>query len=171
MKDNEKRIHWTIKLWAGIVSIISIGLAVLSFFCPDKDRSEVLIISLIIIGIGIPLLLLKEFSEVDLFGFKFKVWNKVKAIEKRQLSNQTITTTDENFKQHWFWVNESGDALKIPDRETAEFLSKERGIIKEELKGIEIKGQMPSFGNTAKPKHQKNDVFILYNGTLYYQPV
>jgi hypothetical protein len=168
-KMSKRKIHWTIKMWASIVSITSIVLVIISFFWPNKERPEFLIISLIIIAIGIPLLMLHEFSELDLFGFKFKVWDKVQAIEKRQLSNQVVTTTYDNSTQQWFWFNESGEANRIPDRETAEFLSKDKGILKEDLKCIDVKGQLPSFKNTASAKHHERHVFILYNGTLYYQ--
>lgn len=154
------------ELYPYFISFLSLVLAIWSFFCPNKDRSDVLIVSLISFAFGIPLLLSMDFSELNIFGFQIKLFEKVKAIEKRQLSNQVVVTKNGGR----FWMDEFGDAFKIPDEDTAIFLAREKGIIKGESIEFDTKGELPSFGKTALPKSNADiDVFILYNNKLYYQ--
>lgn len=169
MAGNKSQAPWFIKIWTALITMTCFGLAVFLFFAPNKERPDVLIISLFVIAVGTPLLFVNEFSEVNLFGFKFKLFEKVKEIEKTLLLNQVITTLDKQASQNWFWVDEFGDAYKI-NEETADFLSREKGIKKiDSFENLKVKGDLPSWKTTAEIKFHGPNIFVKYNGKLYYQ--
>jgi hypothetical protein len=71
--------------------------------------------------------------------------------------------------QKWFWVDEYGKAHKLQDKETALFLAKSSGIKKVKPDELEFDTEFSSSIKSAISMHHENDMFILFNDTLYYQ--
>lgn len=171
MKDKVSKTN-RLKLWGNIVAFVAALMAIISFCSPDDLRSAPLITSLLIISIAIPILLNTPFSEFNFFGFGMKVLNGIDVIQKRQIFNQSLMFSQKGENTRWFWMDEFGKMHEVPDRETALFLAKERGIIEIDEKQLSSSQLMKSYPSLkdAKPKHYGGrDFFLQYNGISYYQ--
>lgn len=83
---------------------------------------------------------------------------------------QRVATANDGNGPKWYWVDEKEIAFPLPDRETALFLARGSNIAtveEHDLRQIELQ-VMPSI-TSAIVKYRANDIFILYNNTLYYQ--
>lgn len=165
MKKNERPL--LLQLWGNSIAIISVTFAFITFFCRE-NKSEVIVISFLILAIGIVVLIYTRVSKISFLGLNYEVLRKVNTIRKRMISNQTVTTI-ENSNREWFWLDEAGIGYKLPDKVTAEFMSSKKGVIKVSRKEFTVKTQFPSFVEDARPKYQGPNVFILYNSKIYYQ--
>jgi hypothetical protein len=110
------------------------------------------------------------FEEINILGVSIKVSKALDTVQKRQLLNQVVTTVAAHGVS-WFWIDESGNAHSLPDIETAQFLAKEKGIIRVEPNEVQLTANSKSFLSikSAVPMQNANNKFILYNDTLYYQ--
>gem|GEM_PF-6446081 len=152
------------------LGILCLCLGIRLFFIPAKSYPEVLIVSLIIIGVGTPILYFENFSEANIFGFKLSLKQKVDEIGKNLLLNQSVTIISSSMgERQWFWVDQRGFAFIIT-KLTSDFLSKGDGAkqIKELEKDL-IHGTLPAWETTAEVLFNGNDIFIKFNGKLYYQ--
>ena len=156
-------------IWGNLTTIISIALALITFFNPSQGRSELIVISFLVLATGVPLLIYSRFSKISFLGLNYELLTKVNSIKKRIISNQVIVTKESGF-QEWFWLDEAGLGHRIPDSLTAEFLSRGNGILKISRSEFRtVSGSFPSFKTEAKIRFKAQDVFIQYNGTIYYQ--
>jgi len=169
-------IPWLLWLWAILVMVAAVAMSVWAFLNPNDKWSASLILSLLALGVGIPLLLFIlpyiSSGEVNLFGLGLKWLKKdIDTVQQRLLANQSVTVIDLS-GQKWFWIDGLGKAHQVPDAETALFLSKGKGIIHVQADEIEDKvtDKYPDSVKDAQPMHNHDrDIFILYNKTLYYQ--
>jgi hypothetical protein len=110
------------------------------------------------------------FEEISGMGFTLKTRRAIAVVQQRQLVNQVVSVPA---IASWFWVDEAAVPHVLPDVETGQFLARQNGIIEigltdmESLKPV-APAPMPSI-KSATPMRNENDIFILYNDTLYYQ--
>ncbi len=102
----------------------------------------------------------------SLFGPE-DVWRRVGA----GLGQQVVKTLEASVSE-WYWIDVDGTVYKLLDKETAEFLAKDKNVLAIEpsvlaqLKRAEA--TKPSI-KEADVRRQSNNYFILYNGRLCYQ--
>jgi len=171
-ESDGKELPFRLRVWSWFWVFALLLIALLyTFTFPDVQWPQTMLLILLLVVFGVPFLpyIIEFFEEINILGFSVKARKALDKVQQRQLLNQVVTTVEDD-SPRWFWIDASGVAHPLPDLETAHFLTRGKGIVRvesDELKQIEP-GAMPSI-KLATPKHRANDIFILYNGTLYYQ--
>ncbi len=108
-----------------------------------------------------------DVSELALGSFKIKINSKLKQIENILLTNKAVKVKQTG---KYYWIDEEGIAHE-GERKVVLFLSSDKttSVVEEEFIAVRNGKPLPEWREAKAITSNDTDVFILFDGKLYYQ--
>jgi hypothetical protein len=168
--SRKKPPFWLAYIWAFLIALLLFVLA-LAFPTSKALQTAFGIAAVLLLVIPFFPFAPDWFEEISGLGVTVKTRRAIQAVRRGQLVNKVVVIQETGQK---LWVDDSGIPHRLPDDETAEFLSRQSGKVSIDFADLETlqtiaAEPMAPFGSATILTNENRDFFILYSDTLYYQ--